>query len=66
MLEPELCDELTRYYERTGGTDSGFMRTDQRYTALVCLLHEVTEVTRGRRFCTLPFLLDEDQGRRSR
>ncbi|MFJ5991127.1 2OG-Fe(II) oxygenase [Lentzea sp. NPDC092896] len=35
VLEPEFCDELTRHYDRTGGTDSGFMRTDHGRTEIV-------------------------------
>ena len=84
VLEPEFCRELVAEYERKGGADSGFMRSDEqgrfeggelrfpefgRRTYLAApgdalvfscsLLHEVTPVTMGRRYCTLPFLYDE-------
>ncbi|NKE56721.1 2OG-Fe(II) oxygenase [Lentzea sp. PSKA42] len=30
VLEPEFCQELVAHYERQGGQDSGFMRTDDQ------------------------------------
>lgn len=35
ILEPELCSKLVKVYERSGGTDSGFMRVVDGKTVLI-------------------------------